>query len=154
MSLSSYQLRRAADLQEKIEAYQAELSVLLGSASIVGPAAPVPRRRGRKPKALTLAPGSAAPDQFKKTPGRRGRPRKTTSVRKTTRPRSPSGPLEPAVVKVLKRSSQPLGVKEIMDGLAQDKYIWTTKKPKATLYARIYRMPSVKRVSEGRFTAA
>lgn len=49
INLTPAQLRHAADLKEKIEALQAELSRLHGSDAVVAPApAPAPGRRGKR----------------------------------------------------------------------------------------------------------
>jgi hypothetical protein len=68
-----------------------------------------------------------------------------------TRPESPSGPLAPAVVSVLKKAGKPLPVNDILKGLAAARYQWTCADPKKNLYARIYRLKGVRRVKEGVF---
>ncbi|MFZ9932962.1 MAG: hypothetical protein ACO3G9_07170, partial [Chthoniobacterales bacterium] len=64
---------------------------------------------------------------------------------------SPSGPLAPAVHKVLKRAGGPMNVDAILQGLKQDKYVWKVSNPKANLAARVYTMPGVKKVGPGMF---
>jgi hypothetical protein len=139
--LTSAQLRKAADLQEKIETLQADLLALINGST----------GSGTKPTSKAAPTGndkSSAPEA--KSPRRRRR----SSLRGKSRPRSPSGPLGPAVISVLKKAGKPLRVPEILKGLESAKYVWTAKDPKTTLYARIYRLPGVKKVAEGRFTVA
>ncbi|MDA0292861.1 MAG: hypothetical protein O2957_02555, partial [Verrucomicrobia bacterium] len=81
-----------------------------------------------------------------------GRRKKRTSPFKgRKRPTSPSGPLAPAVHKVMKRAGGPLNVEALLQGLKQDKYIWKVSEPKKNLAARIYTMPGVKKVGPGKF---
>jgi hypothetical protein len=80
----------------------------------------------------------------------------TTSANGRSRGRrstSPSGPLAPAVVKVLKSRSNPMSVAEILDGLNANGYKFTSPEPKKNLFARIYRLKGVRQVGPGRFTA-
>ena len=138
MKLSSSTLRKAAELQERIEQLQSELDSLLqtgqeaSSAPMVAAAtAPtVSRRRGRKAGAVVAARAS------------RGR-----------RSTSPTGPLAPAVVKVLKSKNSPMSVSEILDGLLSNGYKFTSPEPKKNLFARIYRLKGVKQVGPGKFAA-
>jgi hypothetical protein len=144
LTLSTSTLRRALDLQERIEGLQRELSRLLGKnvslAGFVGESASIggPRRRGRKPG----RPAKAA---------KRGRKKRTSPFKGKKRPSSPSGPLAPAVHKVLKRAGGPMNVDAILQGLKQDKYVWKVSNPKANLAARVYTMPGVKKVGPGMF---
>jgi hypothetical protein len=146
VTLTTSTLRRALDLQERIESLQGELTRLLGKnvalTGMVGGTVSVtgPRRRGRKPgrPAKKVAKG--------------GRRKKRTSPFKgMKRPTSPSGPLAPAVHKVMKRAGGPLNVEALLQGLKQDKYIWKVSEPKKNLAARIYTMPGVKKVGPGKF---
>ena len=138
MKLSSSTLRKAAELQERIEQLQSELDSLLqtgqeaSSAPMVAAAtAPtVSRRRGRKAGAVVAARAS------------RGR-----------RSTSPTGPLAPAVVKVLKSKNSPMSVSEILDGLLSNGYKFASPEPKKNLFARIYRLKGVKQVGPGKFAA-
>jgi hypothetical protein len=144
LTLNTSTLRRALDLQERIEGLQRELSRLLGKnvslAGFVGESASIggPRRRGRKPG----RPAKAA---------KRGRKKRTSPFKGKKRPSSPSGPLAPAVHKVLKRAGGPMNVDAILQGLKQDKYVWKVSNPKANLAARVYTMPGVKKVGPGMF---
>ena len=155
LTLNTATLRRALDLQERIEGLQRELSRLLGKnvtlAGLVGGTAGItgPRRRGRKP---------GRPAKRGRKPGRpakaakRGRRKKRTSPFKgKRRPSSPSGPLAPAVHKVLKRAGGAMNVDAILQGLKQDKYVWKVSNPKANLAARVYTMPGVKKTGPGMF---
>jgi len=149
-------LRRALDLQERIESLQSELTRLLGKnvslTGFVGETVSVtgPRRRGRKPG--RVAKKTAKPGRPAKKVAKRGRRKKRTSPFKgQKRPSSPSGPLAPAVHKVMKRAGAPLNVNAVLQGLKQDKYVWKVSEPKKNLAARIYTMPGVKKVGPGMF---
>jgi hypothetical protein len=149
LTLNTSTLRRALDLQERIEGLQRELSRLLGKnvslAGFVSETVSIsgPRRRGRKPG---RKPGRPA----KKT-ANRGRKARTSPFKGKKRPSSPSGPLAPAVHKVLKRAGGPMNVDAILQGLKQDKYVWKVSNPKANLAARVYTMPGVKKTGPGMF---
>ena len=67
---------------------------------------------------------------------------------------SPSGPLAPAVVKVLEQKNKPMNVREILDHLTATGYTFNTPEPKKNLAARIYRLKGVKQVSAGLFAKA
>ena len=162
LTLNTSTLRRALDLQERIEGLQRELSRLLGrnvslaglvseTVSISGP------RRGRKPGRKPGRPAKKAAKRGRK-PGRpakkvakRGRKTRTSPFKGKKRPSSPSGPLAPAVHKVMKRAGGPMNVDAILQGLKQDKYVWKVSNPKANLAARVYTMPGVKKVGPGMF---
>jgi hypothetical protein len=145
VKLSSSTLRKAAELQERIEQLEGELQRILDGEGTTGraPAAPrsaptapnngTVRARGRKPKAQTAATTTARP---------RGR-----------RSAGSSGPLAPAVVEVLKRHGSPMGVTEILDALLSNGYKFSSPEPKKNLFARIYRLKGVKQVGPGRFAA-
>ena len=136
MKLISITLRKAAEIQEKIEKLQADLDALLenGTESIPSSApdsgAAIGRKRDRKP---TSSPPMAE-----------GRGRRSTS---------PTGPLAPAVVNVLKSKGSPMTVAEILDDLMSSGYKFTSPEPKKNLFARIYRLKGVKQVGPGRFGA-
>ena len=140
MKLSSASLRKAADIQERIERLESELEQLLQGETAAKPvtpslAAPTPRltrrgRRGRATRAVAL--------------NGRGRGRRSTS---------PSGPLAPAVVRVLKSRGAPMGVSDILDGLLSNGYKFNSPEPKKNLFARIYRLKGVRQVGPGRFAA-
>jgi hypothetical protein len=139
VKLSSSTLKKAAEIQERIERLQEELGSLLqagagaNSTPVVSTAAarpPASRGRGRKAAAAM--------------PSGRSRGRRSTS---------PTGPLAPAVVKVLKSQDSPMSVSEILDGLLSDGYKFASPEPKKNLFARIYRLKGVKQVGPGKFAA-
>ncbi len=137
MKLSSSTLRKAAELQERIEQLESQLHELLetGEEHVVtqaaSPIASPVRRRGRR---KAQSSGSI-----------RGRGRRSTS---------PTGPLAPAVVKVLKAKGSPMGVSDILSNLLSNGYKFNSPEPKKNLFARIYRLKGVKQVGPGRFAAA
>jgi hypothetical protein len=136
VKLSSSTLRKAAEIQERIEQLQTELDVLLQSDSERNstPVSHVP------PPVATRGRGRRAP--VVATVGGRGR-----------RSTSPTGPLAPAVVQVLKSKSSPMSVSEILDGLLSNGYKFASPEPKKNLFARIYRLKGVKQVGPGKFAA-
>ena len=147
MRPSSSTLRKAADLQEQIEQLQKELAELLQTES--EPAAPPERpspsaAQAQRQKAPAEAPGRARkPASTAKAPSQgRGKRRG-----------SPSGPLAPAVVNVLKGSSTPMSVSEFLEGLIKSGYQYPSSEPKKNLSARIYRLKGVRQVGPGRFAA-
>ena len=139
MKLSSASLRKAADIQERIERLESELEQLLQGETAAKPVtpslAPTPRltRRGRRGRVTRAAALNG-----------RGRGRRSTS---------PSGPLAPAVVRVLKSRGAPMGVSDILDGLMSNGYKFNSPEPKKNLFARIYRLKGVRQVGPGRFAA-
>lgn len=148
VTLTTATLRRALDLQEKIESLQDQLGSLLGkNVSLRGSGSVIVReatgaRRGRKPG----RPAKAA---------KRGRRKKRTSPFKgRKRPSSPSGPLGPAVHKVLKRAGGPMNVDAILQGLKSDKYVWNVSDPKKNLAARLYTLKGVKKSGPGLFAVS
>ena len=159
LTLNTSTLRRALDLQERIEGLQRELSRLLGKnvslSGLVGGTVSVSgARRGRKPgrPAKKAAKSGRKPGRPAKKSAKPGRRKKRTSPFKgKKRPSSPSGPLAPAVHKVMKRAGGPMNVDAVLQGLKQDKYVWKVSNPKANLAARIYTMPGVKKVGPGMF---
>jgi hypothetical protein len=138
VKLSSSTLRKAAEIQERIEHLQTELDGLLqkveggSSAPMVGAKTTPTVSRGRGRKAAVVA-----------RPGR-GRGRRSTS---------PTGPLAPAVVQVLQSGNSPMSVSEILDGLFSNGYKFASPEPKKNLFARIYRLKGVKQVGPGKFAA-
>ena len=133
MKLSSSTLRKAAEIQGRIEQLQTELGSLLQS-------------EGQQ--------NSAPPSQVSTPVVSPGRGRKVTPVRgRGRRSTSPTGPLAPAVVQVLKSKNSPMSVSEILDGLLANGYRFASPEPKKNLFARIYRLKGVKQVGPGKFTA-
>ena len=133
MKLSSSTLRKAAEIQERIEQLQTELDGLLQNESEQNkvPVSPPVATRGPVRRAAVVAPV-------------KGRGRRSTS---------PTGPLAPAVVQVLKSKSSPMSVSEILDGLLSNGYKFGSPEPKKNLFARIYRLKGVKQVGPGKFAA-
>ena len=142
MTPSSSTLRKAADLQERIEQLQHELDALLQQ---TGEAAGDAARRPEGQKQPTTAPTERRAKATAAAPAARGRGRQRGS---------PSGPLAPAVVKVLKAKDAPMSVAEIVDALRASGYQYPSADPKKNLSARIYRLKGVKQVGPGRFAAA
>ncbi len=146
----SLTLRKAVKIAVKIERLQEKLHVLLGDTLELPPAtatmknqllevAKIPRPRGRPPGS-----GRKISDDGTRSPSKlAGRPR----------PASPSGPLAPAVVKVLQRYGRAMKVNEILIGLEHDNYVWTATNPRQTLYVRIGKLAGVKKVDEGLYLA-
>lgn len=158
-NLTTSTLRRALGLQVKIESMQRELSRLLGgnisiTAALAGEESGVaaPRRRGRKPG--RPAKRGRKPGRPAKKAGKRGRKRRVSPLKGKKRPASPSGPLAPAVVKVMKRAGGPVNVDAVLQGLKKDKYVWNVSDPKKNLAARIYKLAGVKKVGPGMFALA
>jgi hypothetical protein len=138
VKLTSSTLRKAAEIQERIERLQSELEQVLETGeqfnSVVA-LGPIARKASRAPSRGRRA-GSAA--------ARRGRGRRSTS---------PTGPLAPAVVRVLKGRGGPMGVSEILEGLLKNGYKFNSPEPKKNLFARIYRLKGVRQVGPGKFAA-
>jgi len=142
----SLSLKKGMKIAAKIERLQQKLHELLGATLELPPATVT-----MKNQLLEAA----------KTPGRRGRPpgsgrkmlsdgtRSLSKLAGRPRPASPSGPLAPAVVKVLQRYGRPMKVSEILIGLEHDNYVWTAKNPRQTLYVRIGKLAGVKKAEEG-----
>lgn len=152
MMTSAESLKRLAKIHTEIADLKAEFHTILdqlrGSvASLIGTTQAAPKvraSRGRKRRARVAGAVTA------KTP--RGRKRRSP-LKGKKRPASPSGPLAPAVVAVLKSSGKPLNVNAVLDGLKKSKYIFTSKVPKKNLAARIYKLSGVKQVGPGLFAA-
>jgi hypothetical protein len=139
VKLSSSTLRKAAEIQERIERLQGELGSLLQAGTeasstpvVAVAAARTVASRGRGRKATTVAPSG------------KNRGRRSTSS---------TGPLAPAVVQVLKSKESPMSVSEILDGLMSNGYKFASREPKKNLFARIYRLKGVKQVGPGRFAS-
>jgi hypothetical protein len=142
VKLSSATLRRAAEIQEHIERLQSELDRVLQ-----GDEAP-------KPAPASAPVAVAAPKLTRR--GARGRTTRSAALNGRGRGRrstSPSGPLAPAVVRVLKSRGAPMGVSDILDGLLSSGYKFNSPEPKKNLFARIYRLKGVRQVGPGRFAA-
>jgi hypothetical protein len=133
VKLSSSTLRKAAEIQERIERLQIELDSLLQGEGVQNSASVSPL------SSLAMAPGGG-----RKVAPIRGRGRRSTS---------PTGPLAPAVVQVLRSRNSPMSVSEILDGLTANGYKFASPEPKKNLFARIYRLKGVKQVGPGKFAA-
>ena len=138
MNLSSSNLRKAAEIQKQIERLQGELDSILQAGkeastteTIVAATAPVVARRARGKKVTGRSPAG------------KSRGRST----------SPTGPLAPAVVQVLKSKDSPMSVSEILTGLFSNGYKFASPEPKKNLFARIYRLKGVKQIGRGKFVA-
>ncbi len=163
MSISST-LRRAAQLQEKIEGLRGQLAGLLAEArkeldsdSSETVSVPLHNRRGPKGRkriggARSLRAGKEMGGKMKSARGPESKRRSPLAGHK--RAASPSGPLAPAVVKVLEKKKQPMSVRDILAQLLANGYAFNTPEPKKNLAARIYRLKGVKQVSAGLFAKA
>lgn len=143
---NSQVLKQSFKIAQKIERLSTKLHELIGATlelpepAVVLPAgeAVVPRRRGRPPGS-----GRKQREAGESTSPLSGKPR----------PRSASGPLAPAVVKVLQRYNRPMKVTEILIGLEQDGYQWTAKNPKQTLYVRVGKLAGVRNIGDGLYAS-
>ncbi len=170
----STSLQKAAKLQEKIDTLREQVSSLLvkaraeimalafGKETTTSHRSKTPsRRKGRR---------GPRPAQVMAEPVKRGRkPKKLDGRSKAARAlkaanrsplagqkrsASPSGPLAPAVVKVLQSKGGPMSVRDILAGLLSAGYKFNTADPKKNLAARVYRLKGVKQVGEGLFATA
>lgn len=104
--------------------------------------------------------------EISKEARRRGRPSKSNfknsfrflakkgSLKAKRRAVSPSGPLGPAVLKVLQEHGTSMKVTEIFAALEKAGYQWTAKNPLQTLYIRMPKLTGTKRVAEGTYALA
>jgi hypothetical protein len=60
--------------------------------------------------------------------------------------------LAAAVVRVLKQSNRPMKVREILIGLEQDGYQWSSNNPQRELHTRIGKLTGVRKISWGLYT--
>jgi hypothetical protein len=177
MSIST-SLHRAAQLQEKIDELRGQLATLLDKArSEISSAAstdatitarrtrgPGRRKARRAPRALKVAARQvAAPVKRGRKPTKLdGRSKAARAMKAASRSplaghkrsASPSGPLAPAVVKVLGAKGASMNVRDILADLLASGYKFNTPEPKKNLAARIYRLKGVKQVGEGLFATA
>ncbi len=173
MSISTT-LRRATKLQQKIEGLRGQLTQLLERAREEMLSAPkeevIPstRRAGRPKMFKSNGRRHGAKAEVAASKTRAGRPgrgavravveRGRKGVKRSPllgrkRAASPSGPLAPAVVKVLQAKRKPMNVGDILSGLTANGYLFTAAEPKKNLAARIYRLKGVRQVSAGLFAA-
>jgi len=141
---NAHTLRQSSKIAAKIERLSEKLHALLGDTLEL----PVDVIPPTEEVVKVLRPRGRPPGSGKKSSN--GIPSKIAGI---PRPASPSGPLAPAVVKVLQRYGRALKVQEILIGLEHDGYIWTAKNPKQTLYVRIGKLAGVKKVGEGLYIA-
>ena len=93
---------------------------------------------------------------LKKADGRTKAARAAKTARRSPlagrkRASSPSGPLAPAVVKVLQSKGKAMNVSSILADLVASGYEFNSSEPKKNLAARIYRLSGVKQVGPGLF---
>jgi hypothetical protein len=140
VKLTSSTLRKAAEIQERIERLQLELDQVLETKEELNSVVvhPTVARRASRATGRGRRTGSTALNA-------RGRGRRSTS---------PSGPLAPAVVRVLKSRGGPMGVSDILEGLLKNGYKFNSPEPKKNLFARIYRLKGVRQVGPGQFAAS
>jgi hypothetical protein len=126
---SSKTFAQAAQIAEKIETLENQLSVLLHggnwTAEKQSTPKPTPKRRISSPKKVDPA-----------APVENGR-----------------GTLRPAVVSILKNSKTPLKAADIYDALVAQGYTFTFKEAKKVLGIRLYKMLGVEPLGEGLFKA-
>jgi hypothetical protein len=128
---SSKTYAQAAQIAEKIESLENQLSVLLNGGSSITKKQSIPQAAPKRgialPKKAAPAPPKAAEE---------GR-----------------GTLRPAVVSILKNSKKPLKTAEIYDALVAQGYTFTFKEAKKVLGIRLYKMLGVQPLGEGLFEA-
>ena len=139
VKLSSSTLRKAAEIQERIERLQEELGRLL-PASAEASSAPV--AVAPTPRVVAKRTG------WKKSCRRRlGRKEQGSPIHfaygSSGSSRCPSSSIE----------EMPMNVSEILEGLMSNGYKFASPEPKKNLFARIYRLKGVKQVGPGKFTA-
>jgi hypothetical protein len=131
VQLSSKTLAQAAEIAEKIESLEKQLSVLLQGGDSV-------EEKQSSPKAA---------------------PKRRVSVPKKADPAVPKvteegrGTLRPAVVAILKKSKNPLKTADIYDALVAQGYKFTFKEAKKVLGIRLYKMLGVQPLGGGLFKA-
>ena len=160
-------LRKAAKIQEKIDGLRGQLSTMLDRARAELASSPVDEvpasvRRGR-PKMLKSSAAKVRnghrrgrPGALPKVDGRTRAARAAKAGRRSPlagrkRASSPSGPLAPAVVKVLQSKGKAMNVGDILTELTSGGYKFNSTEPKKNLAARIYRLSGVKQVGPGLF---
>jgi hypothetical protein len=129
--LSSKTLAQAAQIAEKIESLEMQLSILLQGGVAIEQKQSTPKAVTKRRSASPKNAGSAAPNGSGE-----GR-----------------GTLRPAVVAVLKESDKPLKTADIYDALVARGYNFTFKEAKKVLGIRLYKMFGVQSLGEGLFQA-
>lgn len=168
---TSNTLRKAASIQEKIDRLRGQLTGLLNKAR--GEIAlnakedlAVSAHLNRRRKMLKVAhqkirtgnessrAGSALKINHRAKASAPVKTKRRSPLAGQKRAASPTGPLSPAVVKVLRSKGKAMNVREILDGLFANGYKFNSPEPKKNLAARIYRLKGVKQISAGMFGLA
>ena len=131
MPISSKTFAQAAQIAERIESLENQLTVLLQGADSIEKKKIAPKAAAKRRIALPKKVESAAPNGS--GDGR--------------------GTLRPAVVAVLKESEKPLKTANIYDALVARGYKFTFKEAKKVLGIRLYKMLGVQSLGEGLFQA-
>jgi hypothetical protein len=137
VSISSKTFAQAAQIAERIESLENQLSVLLQGGEPI-------EKKPSTPKAA-IAPKAA-------TKRRIALPKKVESAAHNGSGDG-RGTLRPAVVAILKNSQKPLKTADIYDGLVAQGYTFTFKEAKKVLGIRLYKMLGVQPLGEGLFQA-
>ena len=127
MHFSSKTFTQAAQIAEKIESLEKQLSVILQGGDSIAEKQSTPKRRSALPKKSDSAAPNGSED---------GR-----------------GTLRPAVVAILQKSKNPLKTADIYDQLVAQGYKFTFKEAKKVLGIRLYKMLGVQPLGEGLFKA-
>jgi hypothetical protein len=128
---SSKTFAQAAQIAEKIETLESQLSVLLEGGNSIAEKQSTPKT---PPKRRISSPKKAAPAAPKAAENGRGT-------------------LRPAVVAILKNSQKPLKTADIYDALVAQGYTFTFKEAKKVLGIRLYKMLGVEPLGDGLFEA-
>jgi hypothetical protein len=131
VALSSKTLAQAAQIAEKIESLEKQLSMLLQGGVAIEQKQSTPKPATKRRIASPKKAASAAPKKFG----------------------SGRGTLRPAVVAILKESDKPLKTAEIYEALVARGYNFTFKEAKKVLGIRLYKMLGVQSLGEGLFQA-
>ena len=128
---SSKTYTQAAQIAEKIESLEKQLTVLLNGGSSITERQSTPQAAPKRSIALPKKAAPAAPKAAEE-----GR-----------------GTLRPAVVSILKNSKKPLKTAQIYDALVAQGYTFTFKEAKKVLGIRLYKMLGVQPLGGGLFKA-
>ncbi len=131
MHFSSETFRQAAQLAEKIESLEKQLSVILQGENSIPEKHSTPKLAPKRRIVLPKKAESASPNGSQD-----GR-----------------GTLRPAVVAILKRNKNPLKAANIYDELVAQGYKFTFKEAKKVLGIRLYKMLGVQALGGGLFKA-
>ena len=131
MPISSKTFAQAAQIAERIESLENQLTVLLQGGDSIEKKKINPKVAAKRRISLPKKVESAAP--YGSGDGR--------------------GTLRPAVVAVLKESEKPLKTADIYDALVARGYKFTFKEAKKVLGIRLYKMLGVQSLGEGLFQA-